>query len=1015
MTLLAILSPQEKRQFELPPKLTNEDRTIYFSLTPSLKRSLSRMENNHIRAGFLLQLAYFRANARFYPTEKFRKRDIQHVQAILQCERIQLQKYNSTISSKHRYSILSIQGWSTVGPSENDMLTNYALRQANNQVKPKDIFIGLVDQCWKHQFCVPSYTDLCQIIGNCINVTEQQLIDCLSNELRSEDCMSLENILSCESSDSQRSRPIITDLKNINQGLKPGEIKDNVKNTLIFKDLFMPIENIFKVLTLSDPATEYYATWFSKVDYQQLNQLTNRYKVYLHLLAFIKHQLYSRQDTLVEILQKSVNAMLHAVNSKISNKELETKKERNEALQILNNSHKSLLEFSKVVISIVESKGATPNEKYYKIEELVALLDDLTTDDENKLNTIDEYLSKEARNQSYFELLKSESNKLQRRVTGIITTLEFDRANSSPELMEAIDYFKETEGKLTQRAPTAFLNDTELASIYHDDKFVAPLYKCLLFVHISKGIRSDKLNLLYSYRYRAFQDYMIDKQYWKDNKKRILRECGLSKFADGKVYLNELKGLLDRKYHAVNERILNNKNLYFKINASGKPTISTPGLEVEGKEYITTTLTQNGYTPILKVLKEVNAATNFTDCLKHFSTKNVKLKPTEETLLAGIIGKGCNIGIRKLANISTGVSEHVLHNTVNWCLDLKNITEANQRVVSAIHGLGLANNYINKPSILHSSSDGRKVNVSVDSLHASYSFKYFGKDKGVTMYTFIDERQSLFHSTVFSSSDREAAYVIDGLMHNDVPQNQIHSTDTHGYTEQVFASTHLIGVDFAPRIKNIGHQRLFSFSSKRTYETKGYVLTPSRIVDKKHILRHWDDVLRFMATIKMNHTSASQLFSRLNSYNKSHPLYKALQEFGRIIKSNFILTYYDDVELRQQIQKQLNRIEQTNKFAHAVFFDNDQTFQVGTKEEQQLATACQVLLQNSIVLWNYLYLSNLIIETPNKEQRSIIIKSIGQGSVLTWAHVNLRGEYDFTRRAKNDPQFDYKRIKSLRI
>ncbi len=1015
MTLLAILSPQEKSQFELPPKFNNEERTLYFSLTPGLKRSISRMENHHMRAGFLLQLAYFRANARFYPTEKFKKRDIQHVQAILQCKDIDLQKYNSTINSKHRSKILVQQGWSKFGSSENDMLTNFALRQANNQVKPKDIFIGLIDQCWKHQFCIPSYTDLCLIIQDCINVTELQLIDCLSRQLNSEDCQSLENILSYEKNDFQRSRPFITDLKNINQGLKPGEIKENIKNTLIFKDLIMSMENILKTLPLSDPATEYFATWFSKVDYQQLNQLSDRYKVYLHLLAFIKHQFYLRQDALVEILQKSVNSMLHAVNSKLSNKEQETKKERNEALQILNNSHKSLLEFSKAVITIVESKDATPNEKYHKIEELVNLLDDLTTEDEGKLNTIDEYLSKEARNQAYYELLKSQSNKLQRRVSGIINVLEFDRTNSSPELLEAIDYFKETDGKITHRAPTAFLSDSELASLYHENKFVVPLYKCLLFVHISKGIRSDKLNLLYSYRYRAFQDYMIDKQYWKDNKERILEECDLSKFADGKDYLGKLKEVLDEKYHSVNQRIIDNKNPFFKINAAGKPVITTPGVDNEGKEFITTTLTQNGYTPILKVLKEVNAATDFTQCFKHFSTKNVKLKPSEETLLAGVIGKGCNIGIRKLANISTGISEHILHNAVNWCLDLKNITEANQRIVSAIHGLGLANNYINKPSILHSSSDGRKVNVSVDSLHANYSFKYFGKEKGVTMYTFIDERQSLFYSTVFSSSDREAAYVIDGLMHNNVSQNQIHSTDTHGYTEQVFAATHMIGVDFAPRIKNIGHQRLISFSARRTYEKKGYVLLPSRSIDKKHILQHWDDVLRFIATIKMNHTSASQLFSRLNSYNKSHPLYKALQELGRIIKSNFILTYYDDVELRQQIQKQLNRIEQTNKFAHAVFFDNDQAFQVGTKEEQQLSTACQVLLQNSIILWNYLYLSNLIIETPNKEQRSIIIKSIGEGSVITWAHVNLRGEYDFTRRAENDPQFDYKKIKSLNI
>ena len=50
-------------------------------------------------------------------------------------------------------------------------------------------------------------------------------------------------------------------------------------------------------------------------------------------------------------------------------------------------------------------------------------------------------------------------------------------------------------------------------------------------------------------------------------------------------------------------------------------------------------------------------------------------------------------------------------------------------------------------------------------------------------------------------------------------------------------------------------------------------------------------------------TPSSQLFKRLSSYAKDHPLYKTLKEFGRIIKSIFILTYYDEVELRQRNRK----------------------------------------------------------------------------------------------------------------
>jgi TnpA family transposase len=60
----------------------------------------------------------------------------------------------------------------------------------------------------------------------------------------------------------------------------------------------------------------------------------------------------------------------------------------------------------------------------------------------------------------------------------------------------------------------------------------------------------------------------------------------------------------------------------------------------------------------------------------------------------------------------------------------------------------------------------------------------------------------------------------------------------------------------------------------------------------------WNEMLRFIATIKLKKTTASQLFRRLNSYSKQHPLYNALKEFGKIPKTLFILKYADDLEFR---------------------------------------------------------------------------------------------------------------------
>ena len=170
-----------------------------------------------------------------------------------------------------------------------------------------------------------------------------------------------------------------------------------------------------------------------------------------------------------------------------------------------------------------------------------------------------------------------------------------------------------------------------------------------------------------------------------------------------------------------------------------------------------------------------------------------------------------------------------------------------------------------------------------------------------------------------------------------------------------------------------------------------------------------------MATIKLRHSSASQLFKRLSSYAKDHPLYRALKEFGRIIKTQFILTYFDDLELRQRIEKQLNKVELANRFSKAVFFANNQEFQHGSREEQEISTACKVLIQNAIVLWNTLYLSQQLSNTGNAEERDEMLNAITGGSLLSWQHVNLQGEYDFRRSAANDRSFDMKQIRALKL
>jgi len=160
-----------------------------------------------------------------------------------------------------------------------------------------------------------------------------------------------------------------------------------------------------------------------------------------------------------------------------------------------------------------------------------------------------------------------------------------------------------------------------------------------------------------------------------------------------------------------------------------------------------------------------------------------------------------------------------------------------------------------------------------------------------------------------------------------------------------------------------------------------------------------------LVSLKNKEVTASVLLKRLSSYAKNHPLYQALKELGRIYKSLFLLEYYNDPELRQRIEKQLNKGELWHKFAKEIFFGNNQEFKVGTKDEQNLAVTCRNLIQNSVVLWNYLTLTKKM-SSVNKQTQDEIIRSLNNTSMISWHHINIHGEYDFKLMGSQSEQFD---------
>jgi TnpA family transposase len=549
---------------------------------------------------------------------------------------------------------------------------------------------------------------------------------------------------------------------------------------------------------------------------------------------------------------------------------------------------------------------------------------------------------------------------------------------------------------ITKNSPLDFLKETEKKSVISNG-FRSPLYKIYLFLHIAQSIKSGQLNLQDSYKYRSLDGYLIDKDKWDRTKEMLISQANLSQFQDPKTILSSLKDALLNRYNNFNHPIRLSQNSHLRIQKDLSFSIRTPALEEQSSEKLRPYFPEKHIISLPEVLATIQKQTNFLESFTHWQNQyHKKSSFNQKTLYAGIIGLGCSIGISKMSRISSQIGEHSLYNTVNWYFSLENIRSANDQIVSFMDKLELPNLYRRVDEQLHTASDGQKFEVRGESLNANYSFKYFGKNQGISVNSFIDERHFLWHSLVFSASERESAYVIDGLMHNETVKSDIHSTDTHGYSEAIFATTHLLGISYAPRIKNLKKQRLYGFKEWDKETMNSWKIKPSQSVSEALIIEQWDEILRFIATIKLKEATASDIFRRLNSYSKQHKLYQALKAFGQIIKTDFILRYLDDIDLRQAIEKQLNKVELANGLTRAVAVGNPREFVQTEKEEQEIAEACNRLIKNSIICWNYLYLTKKIFQFKDSEQKETLKKAIQTHSVLCWEHINLLGEYDFS-------------------
>jgi TnpA family transposase len=132
--------------------------------------------------------------------------------------------------------------------------------------------------------------------------------------------------------------------------------------------------------------------------------------------------------------------------------------------------------------------------------------------------------------------------------------------------------------------------------------------------------------------------------------------------------------------------------------------------------------------------------------------------------------------------------------------------------------------------------------------------------------------------------------------------------------------------------------------------------------------------------------------ARLQFAGGKLPLTRALQEYGRLVKTRFVLGYLADETERRAIGCQQNKGESLHALHDRIFHGNHGTVRLHTLERQSTQAHCLHLVANAIVYWNTMYIQHVLDELG----RDVDGDELAGLSPTLFEHVNPLNTYDFS-------------------
>ncbi|MBS0576446.1 MAG: Tn3 family transposase [Proteobacteria bacterium] len=986
---LSILGEEEIQEIWGQPRFDTRERDLYFDMSPEeLAAVIGR--RNAVGMYFVLLLGYFHARRMFFePSHEASGEDLQHIVGRYFPERrdqpLPPPPSRPTLRSieDEILELLGYRRWTGMRGALVARLQELATRST----KPHYLLHEAVKFLDRERVVRPAYRSLQDLVGEVVNSER----DRLTTELRKALAKRPERKILTEMLRADGALNRIGLLKQDLGDFSYTALREEVARRQAFAPLHAFARNFLKKVNISPESSKYYASlvmYYTAAKLRRMEPLV----AWLYLLCFAFHRFRQVNDHLVEAFVVRVEGYTRQAQS-AAEEAMHDAMEK--SVQGLHGAGDVLEMFIDPRVDGAARFAAVKNKAYRllpkdRFEPVANYLRDIAFD---KLG-------------HQWQTLGELSQTIKRNLRYVFAELEFEGQSKSEPLIEAVTFFRELarSGRSPRQValedfPTRFLPKKLRRYVFvvgENGKRALDVdrYEFALYRELCDAIGAFNVFVRDSNENRGLEDDLIEAEHWAKNKKAILASLDAPMLvAPIEETLAGLEQDIEAKFAQVNERIRSKANAHFQTRGKTSPRwkLVYPKDESPGAVGL---YAQMPVISVSDLMKFVADETGFRDRFTHVLERNIKQALNVPQLDAALFGLATNMGLLKTAEVAD-MSYSSLATTARNFIRQETLRAANDTIVNATAKLP-AFKLFNIQERLHSSSDGQRFETQVDTYKARHAPKYFGLGKGISVVTAVANHIPIT-GRVIGAHEHESHFVFDLLLHNtsDVRPER-HSTDTHGTNQCNFVILHCYGYRFAPRYKNVRSRAESSLVGMRHPSEYGdWLIKPIRKAKLALIISEWPNIQRILASLGQKHVSQATIIRKLSSYSLQNRTKEALWELDSLFRTLYILDYIDDVELRQCVQRALNRGEAYHRLRRFIAYVNAGKFRVTTEEQQQIWNDCARLLANCVVYYNTAVLSK-IYENLLAAGDFEAIERLKKVSPVAWQNINMFGAHDFS-------------------